>query len=545
MELGLEQTGTRIRFSMEDEAFYRLTAVLNAWDELVPHDDQANISMLHEQYKGAELDLDTVRLNQLLQSLKQAEPLDPYHTTVALEACSSDLAGSMAADSGLLRPQRGREQIEAELQGFEEDYLRYFDNPEHRQILRSAALLRTVLKPFTRHLTHANWFNVIEPYMDKLANVLFANVSPEAMRSEVQQTVRLFWKYDIVGRLQWGNYSHDDHQAMLNACPEEFRGDLGDLMLVSYMAAASVHTNHRSFTDRNPDAESPDRKVPSTLPIDDEIQPVTGQPGTLNRFFRRSYPGGPLRLDVASRRRASKYLGCTNRVEELLRGYSEYRSLPGKVWSARLAVRMPGVYASQVQAAINRHTDETGMPMNVLIDTNHETGEVMGLTWLHDPRPDGNDPSGPESDAAVNRIMQDNQQLWRPVPRESPVFKGDAYACVGLVPGYDVKGKSIDDAVKSALSILSEYESDGITWTLLQQTLHAAWKYNGKVENDTEQVLLIVGRLGDEAVSVDAVIAAFSEVAADLSQRRYLGGVRNVGRVSMGEVRERVFAMGG
>lgn len=538
----------RVVYPMEDRPFFRLTEVLDAWDDTAPAPGTAPLSAeelaaLQDQYAGSELDLDSERFGQLLESFKQAEPLDAYEATLAFEECSTDLAGSMAGDSGLLRPQRGREQIEAELRGFEEDYLRYFDNPEHRQILRTTALLRTVLKPFTKRLTQSNWFNVIEPQMDKLADILFADIPTETMRPEVQQTVRLFWKHDIVGRIQWGNYDGDDHQAMRDACPEEFKEDLDDLALVSYLSGASVHTSERWSTNR--DTSDPNRRLPSVLPIDDEIQPATGKSGTLNSIFRRSYRGGPLRLDVASRRRTSKYLNCTERVDELLAGYAEYRSVPGKVWSANISIRMPGVYAPEVQAAIDQYTKDTGMPMNVLIDTNSETGEVTGLTWLRDPRPAGDDPSPEEGDAVIETVIEDKAQAWRPRLRPSPALQGDAYACVGLVPGYEVAGRSIDNSVKSAMTILADYESDGIAWKIYQQELHATWPEGAEVGTNTEQVLLIVGKLQDETVSPASAIAAFSEVAADLAQLRYYGAVVDLGRLGLGEGEERIFAMGG
>jgi hypothetical protein len=544
-----EYVPQRAVYPMEDGPFFRLTEILQAWDEIEPPRgapplDPAELAELREQYAGSEFVLDVEQFGRLLGSFKQAEPLDAYEATLAFEACSADLASSMAADSGLLRPQRGREQIEAELRGFEEDYLRYFENPEHRQILRTTALLRTVLKPYTKHLTQQNWFDVIEPLMDKLGERLFAGVSSDAMRPEVQQVVRLFWKYDIVGRMQWGNYNAEAHEAMRATCPEEFRADLDDLVLVSYMCGASVHTKERWFTNRDVDRDSPHRRLVSTLPDDDKIQPQTGRSGTLNNIFRRSYAGAPLRLDVASRRRVSGYLNCTERVAELLDYYSEYRTLPGKVWSAKISIRMPGVYAAEVQSVLDDYTEQTGMPMNVLIDTNNETGEVTGLTWLRDPRPAGDDPSVEESDALVRRVVEDTEQTWRPSRRESPVFRGDAYACVGLVPGYDVEGKSIDNATKSAMTILSEYESEGIIWTTYQQLLHATWRHEGKVGNNVEEVLLIVGKLRDETVSIDRAISAFSEVAADLAQLRYYGGVMDLGRLSLREGEERTFAMG-
>lgn len=535
---------TRLRYNMNPHAFYGTVAAFGAWEELNPPLSPEDTDVLEAVYTPGEFKIDRENLNNLFASFKQEQPLDPHQTTLALEACSPLLAASMAADSGLLRPQQGREQIEAELQGFEEDYLGFFASPEDetdpnihqhnaelRQIIRAICGLRSILKPFVKELTGKNWRETIKPYLNQLSDQLAANLDPQVMSPQAQQTMRLFWKYDIGGKLLWEEgYSQQEHNQMKAECPTEFSEDLDDLILISYLCSGSAHTSYRQFTNRKVDKDHPDRKQPAVLDIDQLIQPETGDPGTLDRFFMRSTPTGPLKLEPASRRRARTYLNCSQRVEDLVQPYTRYAKVPG-LWSATLDIQEPGLYVPAVQEVIDRQARISNLPLNTLLDINRETGEVKALSLVRDPSGSRGAPKPNQYEEVVRQLEQEQQ--WPRRSRPAITGEGDAYACIGIVPGYGPDQHPVQGVVDNAQVFLKRHKQ--IDWGQIEtKLLYAVWANDGKLIRNKEKLLVVSGSLRGETpdiLDLDVMYNLFRDVAASLRQHRFYGGVRTISAI--------------
>lgn len=480
---------TRVRVPMSDETFGQVEQAL----------------------QSGELGLDTQKFEELVGSFKQAEPLDPLETVVKFEACSPYLKEVVASDLGLLRPQRGREQLEAELRGFEEDYALLFSDPEQRQILRSVCLLRTAMKPFTHKRSGINTRAMVEEDSNRLLDLLFADLDPETMSTDVQQTTRLFLRYDILGKMLWGSYDSVEHAQLKAECPAEFRGVIDDLVLVSYLCAGGAHTKERWFTNRDAATGSNERKQSCVLPGDD----------TLDQFFMRS-PGGPLKLGLAGRRQARHYLETTPQVGSLLRYYNRYKQIEG-VWSATL--RAPGgMGVAAVKDSIKEFVaTNRDVPLNALMESNRlmlVQNDGLEFRLVRDPSGNRDIPTPPEYEEAARAFSTTYgyQRLNRLQDR------GDVDFCVGLVEGFNEA--EIPDAVAfmNALTRLRAAAPE-IGWRVKPVELYAVWWNDGELHEWPEQVLSVIGLGLQPGASAKTALAALESVAAEQGQRRYYGGV--------------------
>jgi len=488
---GLPETAvdTRVRVPMSDETLERTRQAL----------------------QGGELELDTQKFEELIGSFKQAEPLDPFETVVTFEACSPHLKEVVASDLGLLRPERGREQLEAELRGFEEDYVGLFSDPEQRQIIRSVCLLRTAMKPFTQKRSGVNTRVMVEEDANRLLDLLFASLDTDVMSVQARQTTRLFLRYDILGKMLWGSYDTVEHDQLKAECPGSFRDVIDDLVLVSYLCSGGAHTKERWFTNRDAAEGSEERKQPCVLAGDD----------TLDQFFMRS-PGGPLKLQLAGRRQAQHYLETTPQVESLLRYYSRYKQIEG-VWSATL--RAPagmGVLAAKdsIKEFVAANPD---VPLNALMESNRlmlVQNDGLEFRLVRDPSGNRDIPALPEYEEAARAFSA--RYGYRRLNRLQD--HGDIDFCVGLVEGFNET--EVPDAVAfmNALTRLRAAAPD-IGWRVKPVELYAVWWNDGQLHEWPEQVLSVIGLGLQPVASAKAALTALESVAAEQGQRRYYGGV--------------------
>jgi hypothetical protein len=143
-------------------------------------------------------------LNEMVACLKTKEELDPEQTVRLLEACSEPFGILSARDVGLRRPARLGEHTEADLSGFEQDYRRFFPDPEHRQILRLASLARDSGKSLCVKATGDNTQQTF--YNQVVTEALLNALDSETMADDAKEVVGLLVEYDVIGTALQGRF---------------------------------------------------------------------------------------------------------------------------------------------------------------------------------------------------------------------------------------------------------------------------------------------------------------------------------------------------
>jgi|GEM_PF-2498999 len=454
-----------------------------------------------------ELGIDPAQFGTFLDSLK-AEELDPYETVLALEGCSPYFRDIAAADLGLLRPERGREHLEAELRQLETGYITRFADPEERQILRMNALFGTLLKPFTKAATDENWQAQVNQDLSEAADIMFKGIPAEQMRPEVWESAFLLRKYDLIMKMLTGRFSTYEYREARQDCPPEFRHGFDDRLVIAYLAGAGAHTRHAYYTNRDASPDADDYHIPCVSPEDIEKKE------TLDDFLMRSYAGAPLKLRLSGRRMVNNTLEhTTDRVGDLLTDYTAYKQESG-VWSTMLGLP-ERTTVEQVEHALGELTLSTGKPINGLVELDQQSGKLVHVSLVRDPsgRETIPDPRGYED---LTDELLDRQPGWHRIQNLANL--GDIDAVIGYSEGYDGTAPSPKDKM-DALNYLLEQgiKLEHISGSVL---LRAYWLNDGKLEHWPEEVMRVIASAEDPKIGTLDIIEAIKKTAAMLGQQR-------------------------
>jgi hypothetical protein len=454
-----------------------------------------------------ELGIDPAQFGTFLDSLK-AEEVDPYKTVLALEGCSPYFRDTAAADLGLLRPERGREHLEAELRQLETGYITRFADPEERQMLRMNALFGTLLKPFTKAATDENLQAKVNQDLSEAADIMFKDIPVEQMRPEVWEGAFLLRKYDLIMKMLTGSFSTYEYNEARQACPPEFLDGFDDRLVVAYLAAAGAHTKHAYYTNRDASPDAEDYHIPCVTPEDIEKNE------TLDRFLMRSYSGAPLKLRLSGRRMVNNTLRhTTDRVADLLVDYTAYKQEPG-VWSTMLGVPERTTVA-EVERVLGNLTLRTGKPINGLLELDPKSKELLHVSLVRDPSGRETIPDPPGYESLTDELLR-GQPSWHRIPNLAKL--GDIDACIGYSEGYDGLAPSSEEKMKALCYLLEQgIKLEHISGSVL---LRAYWVNDGSLEHWPEEIMRVIAKAENPNIGTIDIVEAIKKTAAMLGQQR-------------------------
>ncbi len=467
-------------------------------------------SKIEAALRADEFVTDPQRLSNMVASLKTEEMLDPLQTVNGLAACSPHLQTLFNADIGLLRPARLGEHTEADFSGLEQDYIRLFPNPEHRQILRFASLVQDSGKSLCVKATGDNKQQTA--YNQMITEVLLDKIDSAVMADDAKDAVQLLVEYDVIGAMLQGRFDQVQLDELRVKWPARFSNQLADFVITSYMSDASAHTAHRAFT--NIIGELQPCVAPEDVSLDFLFE-TKGHPLTLTQPYRRAVAA----LFPDAKVTTALLQPSTESVKAPTREYL-YTTEADDIWSATLAVQSKPY--SVVKEQIEAFVMTTGFPISAFVKRGR--GDIVhNVTLVRDPsRRFGTLP--PEAhEQAVEQLTESFGWERQPQDTSPP----DVSACIGLLEGYDEATGTLHKPVE-AIAFLLEREQ-GVNWQTKPTMLVSARRVTndtGAVELQTwnERVIHIVGtrhRNVETVASTNPALDQLKALAGSLAQQRF------------------------
>jgi hypothetical protein len=437
------------------------------------------------------------RFNALVASFGDSAPLDPYRVVCGLARCSQEMTALLRADVGLPRPCRLYEHTQGVLDGLERDYIGLFDAASNRRVLRLALLLQDIGKSLCVFVTGSNFEQA--QYNVRVAENLLATLTTDTLPPVEQQAVRLLLAHDIIGEAVQGRFDHNQLEKLQAAWPQALEPDFDDLVIVSYLADASAHTEHRSYRDADTLEMAPCTKS------DDE---------TLSWLFEAD-AGGRLALRVPEHRQIVRALfPSLNAVAPLVPPsdggpvsgtrtsaalFEEVATANG-VWSAEF--RLMSLPFAELRELLTGFAREHAFPVSAFVRA--PRGVARTLTLVRDPSVTFGTPSIATCEAAVDQLVHETG--WR---REDPAGTSDGFMVgLGLRKGYDEQAPT-----RPAYAALARLLRNAGEWGTNTVWLVSARNVDGDVQWYEERGIVIHSSAG--------LLPIVADLAHEFGQQRF------------------------